>query len=253
MYAISLTSIPPRYARLGPVLESILAQRPAPDRVILSLPERHARFAPAALPALPGGVDVLRVPHDEGPATKVLPAARALAGQVDRLIYCDDDWLMPPDWAARLLCAQSDREAVAASGFDVSRFKRRSHCAADPGRADIAQGFAGVAVCPDWFAGPGQSPPPAAWPVDDLWLSAQLAHQGIPIRLVPTAREGALPAYADDHALQSAIIGGRDRNAANLACLDMLTARFGLWPPLDSGLSVTRVSPGSHGPSCDPV
>jgi len=244
MYAISLTSIPPRYPQLGPVLESLLAQRPAPDRVILSLPERYARFAPAALPALPDGVDVLHVPQDEGPATKVLPAARALAGRVDRLIYCDDDWLMPPDWAARVLCAQSDREAVAASGFDVSRLRRHSHCAAGPERADIAQGFAGVAVRPEWFARAGQSPPPAAWPVDDIWLSAQLAILGIPIRLVPAARDGARPANADRHALQSARIGGRDRHASNLACLDMLTARFGLWPPLDSGLSVTGVSPG---------
>ena len=39
MYAIALTSSPPRLARLGPVLEALLAQEPAPERVLLCLPE----------------------------------------------------------------------------------------------------------------------------------------------------------------------------------------------------------------------
>ena len=43
MYAVALTSIPPRLPRLGPVLASLLAQTPAPERVLLCLPERWAR------------------------------------------------------------------------------------------------------------------------------------------------------------------------------------------------------------------
>ena len=228
-YAISLTSIPPRYPRLGPVLASLLAQRPAPARVILALPHRHARFAPAPPPVLPRGVTLLRTATDEGPATKALPAARALTGRIDRLIYCDDDWLVPQGWAAALLDATDDRHAAAASGFGLERLRRKG--TSTPGLADIAQGFAGVCIRPGWLAGPGCTPPPAAWPVDDIWLSAQLARQGIGIRRAAAARTGLRHAFDDAHALQNAVIDGRGRAAANRACLDAITARDGLWPP----------------------
>ena len=230
-YAISLTSIPPRYARLGPVLRSLLAQRPAPARVILCLPRWPARFDPAPPPDLPDRVEVMWTDRDEGPATKVLPAARALAGRNSRLIYCDDDWIMTQGWAARLLAAGGPNEAVAGAGFDVDRLKRRSHRAPDPAVCDIAQGFAGVSIRPDWLSGPDCMPPPEAWAVDDIWLSAQLARQGIPIRLAPDAREGMRLAYEDAHGLQDAAISGRERHAANLACVARVTARYSLWPP----------------------
>jgi hypothetical protein len=234
MYAVALTTIPPRLPRLRPVLDSLLAQRPAPARVLLCLPPAWARFAaPADLPALPAGVEVLRAEADFGPATKAITPARALAGRLDRLIYCDDDWLLPPGWAARLLAARAPGAAVAATGFGVERLKRRSHRAGDAARlTDIAQGWSGVLVDPAWLCRPDIAPPPAAWPVDDIWLSGQLARQGIPVRLAPAARAGLVPAFADSHALQDAVIDGRARDAANRACCDVLTARYGVWPPL---------------------
>ncbi|WP_412506615.1 hypothetical protein [Roseovarius sp. SYSU LYC5161] len=108
MYAIALTSIPPRFARLAPVLDGLLAQEPRPARVFLCLPRRYRRFpGPVTPPALPPGVTLLRCDDDPGPAGKALIAARHLAGQADRLIYCDDDWIMQPGWAAALLAAGS--------------------------------------------------------------------------------------------------------------------------------------------------
>ncbi|WP_422033176.1 hypothetical protein [Roseovarius sp.] len=231
MYAIALTSIPPRLPRLGPVLASLLAQEPAPARVILCLPEQWARFpGGGALPAMPEGIERLDVPEDLGPATKAVGPARALAGQVERLIYCDDDWLMPQGWAGALLSAQRKGEAVAASGWTVDRLTRRS--GARPGCVDIAQGFSGVLIDPRWLAGDGMAPPSAAWAVDDIWLSGQLARQGIAIRLATGARAGMAPAYDDGHALQDAAIGGRTRHEANMACVEVLTRRYGIWPAL---------------------
>ena len=92
MYAISLTSIPPRFHRLTPVLESLLAQDPRPAQVILCLPKFFRRF-PGTFepPELPEGVDLLWSDTDFGPATKALPAARYLLGKYESLIYCDDD------------------------------------------------------------------------------------------------------------------------------------------------------------------
>lgn len=229
MYAVALTSIPPRLPRLGPVLKALLAQEPAPARVVLCLPERWARFpGGGALPALPEGVELLRTPGDFGPATKAIGPARALAGQVERLIYCDDDWLMPPGWAARLLAARREGAAVAASGWSVARLKRLG--TTTPGCVDIAQGFSGVLIDPRWLAGAEVVPPPEAWAVDDIWLSGQLARQGVAIRLADGARAGLVPAFGDGHALQDAVIGGRGRHAANIACVELLTRRYGIWP-----------------------
>ena len=233
MYAIALTSIPPRLPRLAPVLAHLLAQRPAPARVLLCLPRRWQRFDTSPdLPDLPPGVEVIRGGTDMGPATKAIVPARALAGRIKHLIYCDDDWLMPPGWAAALLAAARPGRAVAASGVAVSRLKRRSHRTGPrDGDADIAQGYAGVLVDPAWLCPPDIAPPTVAWPVDDIWLSGQLARQGIGLRLAPDARAGMRLAFTDDHALQDAVIGGRRRHAANLACCDLLTERYGLWPP----------------------
>ena len=229
MYAIALTSIPPRLARLGPVLASLLAQDPAPARVLLCLPPEWARYAGKAhLPVLPDGVEVIMAETDFGPATKAIASSRALGGTNDRLIYCDDDWLMPPGWASALLTAQRPGEAVAASGWSVDRLKRQS--TAKPGCVDIAQGFSGVLVDPQWLAGQEIAPPPEARAADDIWLSGQLARQGVAIRLAETARKGITPAFDDAHALQDAVIDGRGRHAANMACVETLTRRYGIWP-----------------------
>ncbi|MEQ8897838.1 MAG: hypothetical protein RID23_12170 [Roseovarius sp.] len=231
MYAVALTSIPPRLSRLGPVLAALLAQDPAPARVLLCLPQRWARFpGGGALPALPKGVEVIAAERDHGPATKAIGPARALAGEVDRLIYCDDDWLMPPGWASALLAAQRPGEAVAASGWSVDRLKRQG--AARPGCVDVAQGFSGVLIEPRWLVGAEVAPPAEAWAVDDVWLSGQLARQGVAIRLAKGARAGMAPAFDDGHALQDAVIDGSSRHAANLACVETLTRRYGIWPAL---------------------
>ena len=233
MYAISLTSIPPRFDRLGPVLQALLAQRPAPMAVYLCLPRSYRRFVgPVSPPALPEGVDLLWSDTDLGPAGKALIPARHLQGKVERLIYCDDDWIYPPGWAAALLSGADDGVASTGHGFPVSRLKRQSHAA--PGLTDIAQGFSGVCVEPAWLTGDDMTPPEAAWPVDDIWLSGQLARQGIAMREMPKARDGLGPAFDDAHALQDITINGRSRHAANLACVEELTRRYGLWPAASS-------------------
>ena len=235
MYAISLTSIPPRFDRLDPVLLALLAQRPRPARVILCLPRRYARFAgPVTPPALPDGVDLLWHDTDLGPATKALPAARHLAGRVPRLIYCDDDWIMGPGWAAALLAAAHPHEATTGQGYSVTRLRRHATAHSDS-HTEIAQGFAGVCIDPTWLAGPATAPPPAAWPVDDIWLSGHLARQDIPVRPVPAARQAMRLAHTDTHSLQDTILDGRRRHHANISCLSLLTERYGLWPSLDGG------------------
>ncbi|QFT94112.1 hypothetical protein FIU86_14775 [Roseovarius sp. THAF9] len=219
MYAISLTSIPPRFSRLGPVLAALLAQRPAPARVFLALPAQYSRYpGPVAPPPLPDGVTLLHSNTDLGPATKALPAAGALAGTDLRLIYCDDDWLYAPGWAAQLLTR--GEEATTGQAWDIARLGRTGT------GTDIAQGFAGVCIRPAWLAAPDMTPPPEARPVDDIWLSGQLARHGIPLRARPSARQQMRPAYDDAHALQHTTA----RDTANRACAARLHALYGIWP-----------------------
>ncbi|WP_299847921.1 hypothetical protein [uncultured Roseovarius sp.] len=177
---------------------------------------------------MPDDVSLMWVDHDLGPATKVLPAAGALAGTYQHLIYCDDDWLMPPHWAATLLAVQRSKEAVACTGYNVCRLGRTSKTSSE--MVDIAQGFSGVLVNPAWLAGNDLAPPEPAWSVDDIWLSGQLAQQGIQIRLAPEARHNLRLAYADEHSLQDRLIPGLDRDSANRACADLLYEEFGIWP-----------------------
>jgi hypothetical protein len=98
------------------------------------------------------------------------------------------------------------------------------------GYADIAEGFAGVAVRPDFLDDAAFSLPPVVWSVDDVWLSGHLARQDIPIwadqslnlaqAIIPLSR--TLPLYA-------AVIEGADRRAANQACIDYMRQTYGIW------------------------
>lgn len=108
MFVITLSSIPPRFAHIGPTLESLLGQSARPDRVILYIPKTYRRFPDwdRALPLVPKGVEIQRTESDLGPATKVLPAAREFRGQDTDILFGDDDRVYAPGWAARFLSAK---------------------------------------------------------------------------------------------------------------------------------------------------
>lgn len=117
---ISLSTIPPRFATLAPTLNSLVAQKGRVDEVRLYIPERYRRFPDydGALPDVPQGVTVVRSDSDLGPASKVLFAARELRGKDAQILFCDDDKIFAPTWAADLFAAQAGRpgECVALNG-----------------------------------------------------------------------------------------------------------------------------------------
>ncbi|MEM9129108.1 MAG: hypothetical protein AAGA97_05245 [Pseudomonadota bacterium] len=225
MYAISLTSIPPRYEKLGPVLRSLLAQSVPPDRVLLILPRDYQRFGRARTePDVPAGVEVIWCEDDLGPAMKVLIGARRLEGSGKRMIYCDDDWLYPPHWAKGLL--RHDGGATCGQAWDIARIGRSG-----TGR-DIAQGFSGVCIEPNWLSDPALCPSEIAWPVDDIWLSGQLARKRISIQEMRPALHGLRRAFSDTDSLQNTVFQGRNRDQANRACAAEMHALYGIWPKL---------------------
>jgi hypothetical protein len=120
---ISLSTIPPRFATLGPTLESLVAQKAEIDEVRLHIPLRYRRFPDydGALPQVPDGVRIVRPDTDLGPASKVLFTARELRGKPAQILFCDDDKVFAPTWAGDLLAVQATRpsECVALNGKAV--------------------------------------------------------------------------------------------------------------------------------------
>lgn len=101
---VTLSAIPARFDKIGPVLESLAAQTAA-DRICLYIPHRYRRFPDwdGTLPRVPGGIDICRSAEDYGPATKILSAARDHAGRDVDLLFCDDDHIYAPGWAQSFL------------------------------------------------------------------------------------------------------------------------------------------------------
>jgi hypothetical protein len=120
MAIISLTSVPRRFAALGDTVATLLAQGPAVREIWLHIPRRYRRFPDwdGTLPRIDRRVRIVRIDEDLGPATKLLPAITELRGTDDQILFCDDDRLYEPDWAARLLAEQARRpdDCVAACG-----------------------------------------------------------------------------------------------------------------------------------------
>lgn len=98
------------------------------------------------------------------------------------------------------------------------------------GYVDIAEGYSGVALRPDFLDDAVFTIPPVLWAVDDVWISGHLARRGIAIwadRGLNRCQE-----FADvfrSNALFMAVIDGADRKQANLACVDYMRATYGIW------------------------
>lgn len=264
---ISLTTIPPRMSMIGPTLESLLRQTARVDSIILWIPDRYRRpdFRDFELPELPEGVELRRCPIDYGPATKILPCAEAFRGEDVNILYCDDDRIYHPDWAANLLgnselhpgeCIAEAGEVVelavrrafkASSAYRTLRvltlgmfgyFFRRKNRRLDPGsgRIDICHGYGGVLVRPEFFSDAAFDIPDVLWTVDDVWLSGHLAVKRIPIRKVARNVSSDKTEVADVNALIDFVSDSHGRYAANLACIRYFQTRYGIWTGVESDI-----------------
>ncbi|WP_248633265.1 glycosyltransferase family 2 protein [Cereibacter changlensis] len=255
---ISLSSIPSRFAHLGPTLNSLLTQRRPPDEVRIYVPHAYRRFPEwnGSLPEVPAGVTVLRADCDYGPATKILPAVRDLQGTNTEILFCDDDRIYDPLWTSRFLVQRSQRPdcaLVEAGGL----LGKSGHCVdaalrvrkgimyrairaaslglikprpwARSGFVDIAKGYGGVMIRPDFLPSEAFDIPEILWTVDDYWLSGCLRMQGIDIWLnaeAPVSRESRAAACAP---LLNFTTGGHDRGKSNAACVAWFRDKYGVW------------------------
>lgn len=249
---------------IGQTVESLLDQTARIDAIFLWIPEHYRRseFQHFQLPAVPQGIEIRRSPVDYGPATKVLPCAEAFRGQDVNILYCDDDRIYHPDWAANLLrnselhpgeCIAEAGEVVelavrrafkASSGYRTLRvltlgmfgyFFRRKNRRLIPGsgRIDICHGYGGVLVRPEFFSDAAFDIPDVLWTVDDVWLSGHLAVKRIPIRKVARNVSSDKTEVADVGALIDYVSDSHGRHAANLACIRYFQTRYGIWTNIE--------------------
>lgn len=269
MLIVTSSSIPPRFKYLPKYYANLAKQATRPDKVELWVARNYRRFPGEIpqLPELPDWVDVNWVEDDLGPATKVLPAAQKWRDQDVDIVYCDDDRLYDRNWLTRFVDSKSkfpgmaltesgltleqiglDREvplpgpeAIPRSRAEnrMYRWKRRATLGlhrparsrySTAGYVDIAEGFAGVMVRPDWFKDEDFNIPPILWTVDDVWLSGCLLRRGIhihstdgamrPVSYKPSHRSNPLAKHVED---------GAGRMDANRACVQYFRDTYGVW------------------------
>ena len=122
---VSLSTIPPRFGKLQPVLNTLLDQTLKADEICIYVPQKYKRFGSYDMRQLkvPKGVSVKVVEEDLGPATKVLPCIQENQGKDVCIVYCDDDRLYARTWLEALVGEMVIRpnHAVTASGMQLSR------------------------------------------------------------------------------------------------------------------------------------
>ena len=241
-------------------MKSLLNQNTPISSIILWVPERYRRsdFGSIKLPALPLGVELRRCPIDYGPATKILPAVQEFAGQNVRLLYCDDDRIYHPDWAAHLVeqsvCYPDDCIVEAGEKIEVTalrafantrryrllahstlgiygHFHRKKIRALDPGHGpvDIAKGYGGVVIRPTFLPRTAFEIPDLLWTVDDVWLSGQMTLNGVTIRKVSRIEKSTKTNLSSVAALLDFELEDSGRHAANLSCIRHFQEAFGIW------------------------
>jgi hypothetical protein len=210
---VCLTTTPTRAPRLEPTLRSLLDQSLPPARVRLHLPHWSLREdREYQVPAFVRGLSMVELVRcdDEGPATKLLPALRAFAGQPEqRVLVVDDDRIYQRHLVGTFDAASAAHPtaAVAARGWVVpddlldrpttllSALLQRPPTpiactrVREPRQVDVMQGLAGYLVRPSFFDLAAltdyRDAPPEARRVDDVWISG---HCRVPRLVVPMGR-----------------------------------------------------------------
>lgn len=265
---ISLTTIPPRMDLIAPTLQDLLAQTADVAEVRLNISRSYRRFDfdPANIPEFPKGVTVCLVDEDFGPATKVLPTARAFAGEDVEILFCDDDQHYPKGWAQKFLDARKHKPdaCIAETGFE---FYDRTKCLAPDGieslmpRAKLRKkdlryrltrlgslgrrkpstygvagyldgfkGFRGAMIRPAFLPQAAFDLPDIMWTHDDVWLSGQMAANGVPVWcLVPDAPWREPYGAERVNALLDWTYKGHGRGEAHALLLEYFQKSHGLW------------------------
>ena len=202
----SLSTVPGRINNLTPTIRSLLKQTRPPDEIILAVPEFSIRekrpyMVPEYLLRLPR-LRILRSGKDWGPATKFIPLVREelAAGRGDTLIMVvDDDRVYPRDALETYLyynqqlpaAALCFRGAAMPQTLDWRNARMtKGNVLREPHSVAVMTGCGSYLIQPSFFdesLWDYSKAPPAAFYMDDIWISGWLARRNVKRYAVPTS------------------------------------------------------------------
>ncbi len=203
---VSLSTLPDRIANLRPTLRCLLAQTRPPDEIVIAIPtyslrEQQPYLIPAFLSELPT-VRILQAERDWGPATKFIPVIRdeLASDRPDTLIMVvDDDRIYPRDavecylhYSAQLPdAALCFRGAAMPETFDWHDARMiHGNRLRSPRAVAVITGCGSYLVKPRFFderLWDYSSAPPAAFYMDDIWISGWLDRLGVKKFVAPSS------------------------------------------------------------------
>jgi hypothetical protein len=203
---ISLSTLPDRINHLRPTLECLRQQTRSPAEIVLTIPsfsirQRKPYEVPPWLTELPG-VRILQTDRDWGPATKFIPVLRQelAAGRADTLVMVvDDDRIYPADAVETYLhfSAQFPEAALCFRGaamprtFDWHDAKMiHGNAVREPRPVAVITGCGSYLIKPRFFdsaAWDYAGAPPAAFYMDDIWISGMLDRRHVKKYVVPSS------------------------------------------------------------------
>lgn len=259
---VSLTTIPTRVPFLEPVIQSIQEQSLIPDAIELNLPKEYSKRSLGIVDpsTLPKGVNIYWMEKDLGPASKVLPTAKRYRKCLDTVIvYCDDDKLYDRDWLKRLVekAKLYPNACIVESGWNIYSHLHKKYWRKRPvlykllrllslgrfkaGRAgddsiQIAEGWSGVLIRPDFFDDRAFVIPDVIWSVDDVWLSGWLAINNHPILSTNESRDKLSRSLVIDgksigelSSLYKFVYKGFDRSQSDALCIEYMRSKYQIW------------------------
>jgi hypothetical protein len=202
-----LSTVPARINNLRPTLRSLLKQTRSPDEIVLAVPEFSIReersyVVPEYLWHLPR-LRILRSQTDWGPATKFIPVIQQEleAGRGNTVIMVvDDDRVYPRDAVATYLhySAQLSEAALCFRGAAMPRsldWRNATMIKGDelrePRSIAVVTGCGSYLIQPRFFDASlwdYSKAPPAAFYMDDIWISGWLARHDVKRYAIPTSR-----------------------------------------------------------------
>ena len=153
---ISVTSIPSRFDKLGPILYGLTLQ--TCHEVWLNIPTKYNRFpdwdgqVPESLYTISPKVVINRDCEDFGPGTKFIAPALKLLPE-DLIIYVDDDTAYNSNVATNLLKwhKSDERSAWGLSGFTFENYFNNSFPRQHGVPLDVLEGYGSVIVKAKWI------------------------------------------------------------------------------------------------------
>ncbi|MDW3210406.1 MAG: hypothetical protein R8N23_11090 [Reichenbachiella sp.] len=219
---VSLSTIPSRISEIVPTLKSLLAQKRAPKKIHLYVPELSMREQvgyniPKEIEGLKC-LEVIRTEKDWGPSTKFIPAVETLFPD-QKILVVDDDNMYPrnmlrdfdkasddnPDWMLTSSGWRVPEDLVDRDSTFWANVRLQAPVPVPTTRVndyypiDIVQGYSGFLIRPRFFdleeLKNYPEEPIALKYVDDVWVSA---HAKAPKYVLPSRRFCYTPFWKTD-------------------------------------------------------